>query len=315
MYPEEAFHIVEYGLLSYFFFRALSAKIRDRTIYITVLFFVAFVGILDEFIQWMMPQRYWDYRDVGINALAGAIFLFAVWKAVRPGIICEPVKRHSIKILAGIVTITLLFFGLCLSNTPERVKSYSSLLPSLSWLVDEETMTEFGYKHLDPEAGTFISRMTLEEIMRIDLERGEVSGKALKFETATNEDGELKNIHTPYSDRFMFEFVIHLQRRNGKLKEAEEVENPEEKNRLGIEAYAENLVLEKYFGNTLRHSGMAWADEKVKHQQEKALLGKRSYTSGMYHVITFIDLKTVWTLIPGILVLIWGPILLRKKRV
>lgn len=142
-HPEEAIHFVEYGLLSYFFFRALSVKVRDWTIYITVMLFVTFVGTLDEFIQWMMPGRYWDYRDVGLNAFSSVIFLFAVWKAIRPEIICGPVKKHSVKIFAGILTVNLLFFGLCLLNTPDMVKRYTSEFESLSWLRYEEPMTDF----------------------------------------------------------------------------------------------------------------------------------------------------------------------------
>jgi hypothetical protein len=95
----------------------------------------------------------------------------------------------------------------------------------------------------------------------------------------------------------------------------EATEDPEEKKKLNSNAYAENLLLEKYFSNTLRHSGMKWSDEKVKEQEEKASLWKRPHTSGMYQVITFIDLKTAWALILGILALIWVPQLFRKKTV
>ena len=193
-HPEEAIHFVEYGLLSYFVFRALSARIHDKTIYVTALLIVAFVGTLDEFIQWLMPARYWDYRDVGINALASVIFMLAAWRAVRPRIISGPVKKESLKLLALALTLSLIFLGLCLSNTPDMVKRYVSVSPGLEWLLDEETMTEFGHKHRDPEAGVFISRMTMEEIRSIDLEKGEENGKALKFNAVTDEESELTNI-------------------------------------------------------------------------------------------------------------------------
>ena len=149
-HPEEAVHFVEYGLLSYFFFRALSVKIHDWKIYITVMLFVTFVGTVDEFIQWLMPGRVWDYRDVGINALASVIFLIAVWKAIRPEIISGPVKKYSLKMLAGILTANLIFFGLCLANTPDMVKRYTSEFESLSWLRDEEPMTRSWFFRDDP---------------------------------------------------------------------------------------------------------------------------------------------------------------------
>lgn len=142
-HPEEAFHFVEYGILSYFLFSALSARVRDRTIYITVILFAAFVGTFDEFIQWMMPGRKWDYRDVGLNVFSSFIFMFAVWKGIRPEIISGSVKKFSLKILAAILTADLIFFGLCLANTPDMVKRYTSVFESLSWLRDEEPMTKF----------------------------------------------------------------------------------------------------------------------------------------------------------------------------
>lgn len=142
-YPEEAVHFVEYGVLAYFFFRALSYKVNDWTIYITVILSVTLVGTFDEFVQWLVPQRHWDYRDIGFNTFSGAIFVLVVWKGIRPKIICGPVKKYSIRILAGILTANLIFFGLCLANTPDMVKRYTSVFEGLSWLRDEEPMTEF----------------------------------------------------------------------------------------------------------------------------------------------------------------------------
>ena len=194
-YPEEAVHLLQYSLLSYFVFKALSYRVRNWTVYVTTVFIVLLSGISDEFMQWMMPGRYWGLNDVWINLLASMIFAFAVSKGVRPAVICEPVNSFSLKILTGIVTVNLLFFGLCLSNTPDTVKRYTSVFTGLSWLLDEEPMTEFGYKHRD-EIGTFSSRMILEEIRRVDLEKGEDNGKAVKFEAGTDEDVELKNPHT-----------------------------------------------------------------------------------------------------------------------
>lgn len=146
-YPEEAVHLLEFGLLSYFLFNALSHQIRDWTVYITTSLCVLFIGTTDEFIQWVTPGRIWDYRDVGINALASVFFVLAVSKGIKPEIIHGPVKRISVNLLAGILTINLLFLGLCLSNTPDAVKHYTAVFPDLSWLTQEETMSEYGQEH------------------------------------------------------------------------------------------------------------------------------------------------------------------------
>lgn len=151
-HPEEAVHFIEYGLLAYFFFRALSAKIRDRTIYLTVILFVSFVGTLDEFIQWMLPERVWDYRDIGLNTFSGAVLMFAVWRGIRPEIISGPVRKISIKIFCWILAANLIFLGLCLANTPCMVKKYTSVFESLAWLRDEEPMTEFRLFQAYPSA-------------------------------------------------------------------------------------------------------------------------------------------------------------------
>lgn len=148
-HPEEAVHFLEFGLLAYLLFNALSRRIQDWTVYITALLFVVFIGTMDEFLQWLMPKRYWDYRDVGLNSFAGAVLLLAIWKGIRPGFISRPVSRISVRMLVRIVTADLLFLGFCLSNTPELVARYTGIIKPLWWLRDEEPMTRF---EVDPIA-------------------------------------------------------------------------------------------------------------------------------------------------------------------
>ncbi|MEW6599436.1 MAG: VanZ family protein, partial [Nitrospirota bacterium] len=143
--PEEAVHLLEFGVLSYCLFRALSHRIRDWTVYVTTSLFVFLIGMIDEFIQWVIPGRIWDYRDVGINGLAGVFFVLMVGMGIKPHIARGPVNKGSVNILAGIIIINLIFLGLCLSNTPDAVKSYTSVFPGLSWLVQEEPMSEYGH--------------------------------------------------------------------------------------------------------------------------------------------------------------------------
>ncbi|MBI5666046.1 MAG: VanZ family protein [Nitrospirae bacterium] len=167
-YPEEAIHLLEFGLLSYFLFKALSHRIRDWTVYISTILCVLFIGTIDEFIQWVTPGRRWDYGDVGINALAGVFFVLAVGKGIKPDIVRGPVKRASVNLLAIIMTINVLFLGLCLSNTPASVTRYTELFHGLSWLRLEEPMTQYGFRHKDAETGPFYSQMTLDRLRKID---------------------------------------------------------------------------------------------------------------------------------------------------
>ena len=144
-YPEEATHLIEYGVLSYFIFNALQYETRDWTIYIITILIVFFIGTTDEFIQWMIPKRYWDFRDIGTNVAGGLIFQLAIWKGIRPGFINQPVAKTSVKMLLVVLTVNLVFLGLCLSNTPHAVKRYTAVFQSLSWLGTEEPMSNFAF--------------------------------------------------------------------------------------------------------------------------------------------------------------------------
>ncbi len=161
-YPEEAFHLVEYGILAFFLFNALSHTIRDRTIYFTAGLLVLFFGITDEAIQWLMPGRFWGVKDVIINVLGGGIFLLALARGIRPSTINRGITKTSVNILMGVIVINLVMIGFCLSNTPDMVVKYTSFSDALTWLRHEEPMTEYGHKHSDPRS-SMITAFSLKQ--------------------------------------------------------------------------------------------------------------------------------------------------------
>lgn len=83
--PAEKIHFLEYGLLSYFVFRALRNDIKNRSIYLWTALIVFLLGFLDEGIQWFLPNRYYDIRDVIVNGAAGLLGL---------GVICFVIKAR-----------------------------------------------------------------------------------------------------------------------------------------------------------------------------------------------------------------------------
>lgn len=314
-HPEEAIHFVEYGILYYLFFVALSKKIRDRTIYITSAFFVLFVGTLDEFLQWMMPERFWDFRDVGFNALAGVIFMFGLWKGIRPENINRPVKRLSVNVLLWIITINLLFLGLCLSNTPKTVNYYAERLNLLSRLKDEEIMAEYGHKHIDPEIGIFYSRPSLKQLREVDAYYGSSYGEEIAnaFERGmTYED--LITAYSPPANPFLYEFVIHLERRDNALKNLEEPISLYTAMRSSDIAFKENLILERYFSNTLSYSGYTLPDEIIAELRENASPGDKIYISRVGNLITIFNLRTAWSVILITIIALWTGGSIYKRR-
>lgn len=81
--PEERTHLVEYGIVGLLICSALKERWRAGE-YIRGLYPVAFVlttlaGLVDEVIQFVLPGRIFDWRDVLFNAGAGLFAITATW--------------------------------------------------------------------------------------------------------------------------------------------------------------------------------------------------------------------------------------------
>lgn len=79
--PEERTHLFEYGLVSVFIHQALAERLRSdgrvlRPAGLAVVI-TAVLGWIDEGIQALLPNRVYDLRDVGFNALAGLMAIAA----------------------------------------------------------------------------------------------------------------------------------------------------------------------------------------------------------------------------------------------
>jgi hypothetical protein len=74
---QERLHLLEYGLLALAFARALEARATVNGVATTLgaAGLTALAGWIDELVQGILPNRHYDLRDVGFNALAGALAL------------------------------------------------------------------------------------------------------------------------------------------------------------------------------------------------------------------------------------------------
>ncbi len=79
--PEERTHLFEYGLVAVLIYQALCERAKNghsvpvpAILSVTI---VALLGWLDEGIQAILPNRVYDIRDVGFNALAGLMAVTA----------------------------------------------------------------------------------------------------------------------------------------------------------------------------------------------------------------------------------------------
>jgi hypothetical protein len=299
---EEAVHFLEYGLLSFFVFRALSFRIRDKSIYFTAALVCLLIGIFDEIIQWMIPERFWDFRDVWLNGLSGGLFQLAIWKVIDPKIISDKITLHSLRKLSIVFMICLLLLGLCASNTPHRVGVYANLIPGLSFLQREE-MSEFGYKHEDLEIGQFFSRLSLKTLKEIDIRKGQENARILNRNRKTDYRKFLQKFN-PHSNPFLHELRVHIFRRDTYFKRSHEEDNDRTRKENLFIAYKENEIIKKYFTQSVKNSRYWWNDEQV--EGIKASIDiQKSYTSpvsaGLFTAFTE---RTLWIVIIAALLMV-----------
>jgi len=284
---------LEYGLLGFFLFKALNYNVKDKSIYITATLFALLIGTFDEIFQWIVPDRKWDFRDVGLNGLSGGLFQLAIWKVVRPDFIKGMINIKSLRIFTAIFSCCLIILGLCASNTPSRVYSYTKQISFLAFLQKEEPMGEFGYKYKDPEIGIFYSRLSLRELQKTD------EKKSKEYARILNESLKMKYTHflqkyNPGFNAFLYEARIHIFRRDKYFNDGNEETNHNKKREFYFVSYKENLILQKYFTETVKNSVYWWGEDKIK-KVEELIDENRSYESPVSaNLFTVFSEKSMW---------------------
>ena len=174
----ERFHFAEYGFLALLYHRVW----RDRSAAAALLlaFLAVFmVGTLDEGIQWFVPIRVGEWRDVLLNSVAiicGLAFSVALQ---RSGAHVQPGRSHR-------------------RELPVMFAATSLLLGIFFYVV------HVGHEVRDPAIGTFRSRYTASELLSNSADR------AQRWRTAP-----LTTLRR-YSreDQYMSEGLWHIQARN-----------------------------------------------------------------------------------------------------
>ena len=290
--PEEAVHFLEYGLLGFLLFHALSYSIRDKTVYLAAFLIGSTVGTFDEILQWIIPGRFWDFRDVGLNALAAGLFQVALWRGIKPSLISERVRPRSARRISVLLAVNLVLLGLCASNTPQRVARYAGRFPSLSFLLKEEPMYEFSLKHQDPEIGIFYSRLSPDELKKEDRENSGHYAEVLR--SWKDKDYSLfLSQYSPLLHPFLYEMRIHIFRRDRKAEEATKAKKEIAAQESLFIAFKENLILEEYFGQTLEKSAYSWTEDKRK-EIEARIDKSRPYQSPVSRGLIHIQEKMLW---------------------
>jgi VanZ family protein len=275
----ERFHFVEYGLLAVLFHRAWGERERAATV---VLPFMAtfLVGTLDEAMQWFVPLRVGEWRDVALNSVAigcGLMFGVAVrragsrtnvgWDAQRPASTTVPQSPGLLPPSPMLRRTAEALRGGGRSSGLHAVRDPALLIATLLALAVFATfvyVVHVGHEIRDPAIGVFRSRFTASELLQASADR------AARWRT--NPPIDVRRLSR--EDQYLAEAIWHVQRRN-------EAERPG-----GIWAqWKENLILEKYFSPVLdtptylTPEGARWPDEQRANAAAAAASDTRSFVS------------------------------------
>jgi len=175
----ERFHLVEYGALTWLYYRAWQSR-GDVTSLIFPALAAFTVGIFDETLQWLVPARVGELRDVLLNAVSiacGLIFSLGLdpvspshWWPDRRG-------RRTLAVFASAVIVALAAFF---------------------------HAVHLGHEIDDPQTGDFFSRYSAEELLAASRDR------AIRWQSAPPR--ELRR--TSIEDHYLAEGAWHVQRRN-----------------------------------------------------------------------------------------------------
>ena len=262
--PEEAVHFIQYGILGILLFRALSHRIHDPAIYPAAAIIGCIIGIVDEVIHWMTPERYWGIKDIWLNLFGVTLVQIAIAWGIRPGFIRRKASRDNLCLVIRLTIGVVVLFGMCLLNTPARIAWYAERVPGLAFLKENESvMLEYGVLHKDPEIGVFRSRLSPEELEASDRDRAEEAAAILDRYQSRDDYLTFLRKYSPMSDPFLHEARVHLFTRDQYYERSREfLEKPEEYKRHLTIAFRENQILEKYFSSTLNRSAYVWGPEE-----------------------------------------------------
>lgn len=142
----ERVHFVEYGLIGLLFYRAVRSS-GDPSVVVLTLLCGLIVGTLEEWVQWFVPRRVGDARDVFLNLYAiasGLIFGAGLWPVESFSWRIRPAVVRQIMRLAAVTLVLFAGFFHC---------------------------GHLGYEIRDEEAGRFRSSFTAQQLHRASADR------------------------------------------------------------------------------------------------------------------------------------------------
>jgi hypothetical protein len=296
--PEEAIHLLEYGVLAVLLYRAMRPPEPDLGILAAVVILGTLVGTVDELIQWIIPERFWGLRDIAVNGSACALAAAALWR-LDPGP-WRPIRPASASLALRLGAAELVLLALCFANTPSRVAWYAERVPGLSFLAyASNAMAEYGYRHELPGIGVMKSRLTLDELAARDrTDAAEVAAVLDRYPDSSYR--RFLRERPAVEDPFLYEARVHIFSRDSHLRRLRDATPGSAAAREhATTAAGEQLLIERIFGNTVAQS------RHVLDSRERRLLaGLHDPTSpftsrSASHLVTSISERSLRALLLG----------------
>jgi len=257
--PEEALHVVQYSALGVLIYRALAHRAHDYTIFPLAALATGIVGVVDEYIQWVVPARYFDTRDIYINFFSGVLAQVGIALGMRPRLVAHRPDLRSWGRLSYCVGVALIVLLPGFINTPQRVAGYAKAIPALEFLLNGNSMmAEYGYRHRSPAGGEFRSRFDAATLSELNRRRGPEAANALDY--YLNNEGyftylaRYSVIHDPYAH----EFAVHMRRRQYHYDRTFEPDRDYAAHYTI--AFFENDILQAFYPNGINTSPLPWDD-------------------------------------------------------
>ena len=313
--PEEAVHYLLYGALGLLLYRAFAHRVRDRGIYGLAILAGSIVGLLDEAIQWAVPGRYFDFRDIWLNLTGIALVQVAIALGIRPAIIRGWPAARSLGLICWTGAGLAGLLALCHLNTPAAVTAYARALPGLGFLLgQDDPMVEYGHLHRDPAYGSFKSRLSAAELEAADQARG--AGNARILDAYAGAEGFYAFLaeYPGHTHPALHEAMVHIRSRDVNLALARRATDPEEAGQRYTFAHLEHLILARYFPVLYAATRQGWTGEEAAEIAARAVPGLTRQSLVSRHLITvYGQRQAVWVLGLLAVLLTAAGVLMRRR--
>lgn len=252
--PEEAIHLVEYGVLALFVTLALRGRFQTWLVVPAATLLCSAAGCIDEVVQWFTPGRFFDFRDIGLNAGAAALASLAHWKGVLEPDEPPPPTVAEVRSVLRLGALTAVILAMLLAATPANLGSVADRWPSLRrTMLEDDVIVEYGYRHRIPGIGVFFSRLSREDLVEADHNFDPADGAAIDA-SRKHYRAFLRQYH-PGRTPFAYEARVHFFSRNRNITLARK--HPEGSDRYRYfmsRALGEDRIIKSFFSNAQRLS-------------------------------------------------------------